>query len=38
MNFPQETINNLCENIYNGNPVEKIVNFEKIKSIIGTKE
>lgn len=38
MNFPQETINNLCENIYNGNPVEKIVNFEKIKSVIGTKE
>lgn len=38
MNFPQETINNLCENIYNGNPMEKIVNFEKIKSIIHTNE
>lgn len=38
MNFPQETINNLCENIYSGNPVEKIVNFEKIKTIISTNE
>lgn len=38
MNFPKETINNLCQNIYNGNPVEKIVNFEKIKSIIHTNE
>lgn len=38
MNFPQETINNLCENIYSGNPMEKIVNYEKIKSIIHTNE
>lgn len=38
VNFPKETVHTLCKNISTGNPMEKIVNFEKIKSIIHTNE